>query len=493
MNGEVLKIALAVLRIFIDSHNKGNECTLGLEALNNQVCRNMSRSSKKDRQKTRAHMVSALQALTDKRILFMGTEKWSDDPLARPKEKQTKYVYGLTHAALDHITRTSKNVEGHSAQSKIALMDLLAAFNAIKPQNEEQMRIQPPPAVLVETISAIVEKESDVTTRSTNITVSANNNNVQRLVSEIRGMRWHNASSPANLLGALRQQTALSAASGVNAPDVQFEPHKLKDAAARLVACGCAAYARTSTVSSDTRNTSLKQSGLYLTDLGLSVAEAGDFQDNRETHQRYVKKKIKATSMVKNSKKTFAVAPQSTNTMMEIRLSNGTIVPCRSAEEAAAFCLAVGGHSTQSAGVPAVETPEEPTTLSLDDTIAQIVSPTVQALCQAIATADSTEGAPDGLDTVFLCHAITTVHNIVSALKHVVRERLADGQRFSANDIADYGAQVALDMEQLAAGKSRKLTLLSLERERSDLPTTRWQSDKLEPVIWRHVSNLVGK
>ena len=161
------------------------------------------------------------------------------------------------------------------------------------------------------------------------------------------------------------------------------------------------------------------------------------------------------------------------------------------AEEAAAFCLAVSGHSAPQGLVSAAETPDEPATLSLDATIAQIVAPTVQALCQAIA--DANGHAPDGLDTVFLCHAITTVHNVVSALKHVVRERLADGQRFPAKDIVDYGAQVALDMEQLQAGKSRKLTLLSLERERSDLPTTRWQSDKLEQVIWQHVSNLVGK
>lgn len=493
MNGEILKIGLAVLRIFIDCHNKGNECTLGLEALNNQVCRNMSRSSKKDRQRTRVHMVSALQALTDKRILFMGTEKWSDDPLGRPKEKQTKYVYGLTNAALDHITMTSANVEGHSAQSKIALMDLLASFRVIKPQNEEQMRFNPPPAVLAETITAIVEKESDVTTRSANITVSANNNNVQRLVSEIRNAAWHNASSPANLVGALRQKNANTPARGVNAPDLQFEPHKLKDAAARLLACGVAVYAKTSTVNSDTRNTSLKQSGLYLTELGVAVAEAGDFRDNREPHERYIKKKMKAGQMVKNSKKTLAVIPQSTGTAMEVRLPNGTVVPCRNAEEAAAFCLAVSGRPAPQGFVNAATTPDEPATLSLDATIAQIVSPTVQALCQAIADADSSKDAPEGLDTVFLCHAITTVHNIVSALKHVVRERLADGQRFSAKEIVDYGAQVALDMEQLQEGKSRKLTLLSLERERSDLPTTRWQSDKLEPVIWRHVSNLVGK
>jgi hypothetical protein len=491
MNGEVLKIALAVLRIFIDCHNKGNECTLGLEALNNQVCRNMSRSSKKDKQRTRAHMVSALKDMTDSGILFIGAEDWSDDKLARPKEKRSKNIYGLTHAALDHITLKSTNVEGHSATSKIALMDLLDAFDTVQPQTEEKMRSNPPPAVLVETTSAIVEKDPDVNTRSANTTVSVTNHNVQRLVSEIRNATWYNVSSPSNLMGALRQRNAISPATGVNAPDVQFEPHKLKDAAARLLACGCAVYAKTSTVSSDKRNTSLKQTGLYLTELGAAVAEAGDFQDTRPQTERYVKRKIKATPMVKNSKKTAVVEPAG-GAGIELRLPDGSIVPFNSAEEAAAFWSAI--VKRPDAATPAAEPEQETeTTLPLDATIARIVAPTVQALCQAIADADSTEDAPDGLDTVFLCHAITTVHNIVSGLKHVVRERLADGQRFSAEDIVDYGAQVALDMEQLEAGKSRELTMLSLERERSDLPTTRWQSDKLEPVIWQHVDKLVGK
>jgi hypothetical protein len=313
MNKETFRTLVAVLRVFVDAVNRGNDGTFHANEITQQVCRALQRRKDKEKKNTHGYVITALRAMKAKQILFEAIDEWGDDPLRRPKAVENRRTFGLTKTALDYLT-SDNNLRGYSVQSEIVLTSMLAEFGVIQSAQREFSYV--PPA-LEKTVRAIEQKEPITATTQTDsmeVTLTATNedNNIQRLVATVRNRSadWGSVGTPADLLGGL---LALERAGEINDnipasaakllwPDSRrqnykdvcnfLKQHNIIAAFEERKRPGDAAGAR--------------PYGLKLTPLGRAVALAGNFVDTRpaseRTHTRAGNAKNKPLMLKRNEK-----------------------------------------------------------------------------------------------------------------------------------------------------------------------------------------------
>lgn len=469
MNKETQKILFAVLRVFVDDINRGNDNTLHAHEITNQVCRALHRRKEKEKKNTHTHVVTALRALKAKRILFEAIDDWSDDRLARPKSVEKRSAFGLTRPALEYLTDVEKLKE-YSAKSDAALSAMLAEFGVITPKQKE---ISVVPAVLVETIQAIEQKENMANNEESPV---ASDNNVRRIAAEIKNFPFLSAFTPARLLGALRAINATSVESACSAADIGWEPHKIQNASPALAARGLVAWRHEVPLQPKNRAAATKRMGIYLTDLGRRVAEEGNFYDVIPDNERWSYSTQKQGIMLKNSKKSESVRPTGQPGQVTIRLPNGTTITGDVAT-AMEFYQRTGQSPPN-----AVEHDVKPTTntLGVYETITAFVTDIARAAAASIERM-SHAALPDGavaekVDPMSLSFAVTQATYIMHDLKYELAEVLCAaedpngvGGEIDMKRLQDYFAGIELAAEEILRGGSRSLPSLKPDA-RTTLP-----------------------
>ena len=491
MTTELSKVTFAVLRVFIDAFNKQNNCTFHLDDVNNEVCRALHRGSRKEKKQTRPFVLTTLRALVAKKILFAGRDDWSDDKLARPKPLEVKDVYGLTYAAIDYMTLAKDGP--YSIKSKTGLEKLLAAFD-VAPEPEQE----PAPSATLTPKKPVIKTSTENTNIVTTTTVKPDVASVSRALSRIKNLSaaWRNLSTPTCLLACLKTAQAYDAESATSSAKTDWYVRRYQEAADLLIAEGLAETEKRTHTADGVTTT--RNYGLWLTPLGAAVVEVGAFTDNRpDTEPRFSAgtkhTEEKTGSMLKNSKKqTPATTPPTTSGDFIRVMIGGQVVTVHKDD-----VPKLAAQAEQTTAEETATGPRAKMTLPLDRTIAFVVTGMTNALCKVVSDLAVTEIAPgqnaEDVDNVALYHSLTKFQEVVSAMKHALRECLKSQQTFPAQAMLDYSSQVALDMEELAAGRARKITLLSLESARPDLPGLNIKNKNLEKVLWTEVQEFVGK
>jgi hypothetical protein len=483
MKKDTFKIFVAIVRAFADYLNKGNDATLRADEIHNFVCRHLRYAKTKDKKMVRGIVMQGLNTLRAKKILYAEVELPENDVLSRPKSVEARTIYGLTHDAFAYLTVGLK-LPKYSVTGEQTITNLLNRFGIFPDAQQVDTRIipaVPAPAAAVIPPPVVVEDTPPVTP-STEAELEPNrfSNNVQRVAAEVRNIRWRNTHTPAALLGALRAARAFSNDARVYSPGINWDGHKATEAAEQLHARGLLEWAVIAAVKSDYRNTTHKRHGMYLTELGRQVADAGDFVDNRPPEPHRVKEQ-KMGDMLKGAKKAAAVpqhaapaaaveANVTADNPYAVTLRDGSVVRCATPAAALELARQVAAMADPAA-TPAPETSATPVAvaepvrimLSEDQTIARVVAPTSTELfarVKALADAQLPTGeTAETVNALALYHALTQLAYVIAGLKYVVSQRLDDNAEFDVSNFDDYVAQLQLDMEQLERGQARQLTV----------------------------------
>lgn len=329
MQEKTLKILVAVLRVFVVAVNRGNPITLHENEVVNQVCRGLHKKKEKEIKNTRKLVVFAIRTLKDARVLYEALDSWSNDKLNWAKPLAEKKFFGLTDPALKYIDEHM--LAGVNTQSSQFLVDMLRADEfKILPKTTPAVTVtgivSTPPA-LIETVAAIKQEQPQVEptavpekTTPANANSGASSHNVQRLITTVRNesASWTSQSTPSDLLGGLYEYYLANEGENANtASAIKLGwPERRRDIYRESVRflkrhglVDNLEYRRTP------GSNKLQAYGIKLTDLGLEVADAGEFKDARPLSERIGATpgdaKIAArknTPMLKGQKKTDAIA-----------------------------------------------------------------------------------------------------------------------------------------------------------------------------------------
>jgi hypothetical protein len=308
MNKETFKTLLAVLRVFVSAVNRGHDSTLHAHEVTNEVCRIFQRRKDSEKKNTHGFVVAALRALKAKQILFEAIDDWSDDRLNRPKAAEHKRTFGLTIPALDYLT-SERNSTDYSGKSDALLTNMLAYFDVIPRQQNPNTVV---PAVLVETVRRIEQKEKVMTEKHTLADTTPADNNVQRLVATVNNTsdKWLTNSTPRDLLGGL---LALEQSGETNENVPASTAKLLWPDSKRTNYVAAREFLRQHNLIDSFKecknphdSNSTRPYGIKLTALGREVAVAGEFKDERPAAERWhtkAKNGGKNATMIKGNKK----------------------------------------------------------------------------------------------------------------------------------------------------------------------------------------------
>lgn len=451
MNREMAKIVYAVLRVFLDAFNRGTGNALHAKEITEQVCKHLQRRKDKEKKNTHGYVIAALKALKHHEVVFEAVDDWGNDKLHTSKPVEGRKIFALTADVVDFITRGDL-MDGYSASSQRVLAAVLEEFGVTKPASSPQPIVVP--AALVETVSTIQHKAAEAASSQgamTPMSVSASNNNVQRLVAEIRNAGRVGQNAPSHLLGAVHAAGAHSPERGVSFSDVAFNPNVGAKIRQPLMARGLLAHREEGEIHYKGKPTVAKLAGMYLTPLGRQVAEAGGFVDDRPENLKYYRP----------SQSKFGRMVRRPDTAQPATAVDNTTLEALRAEIAALRAAVAGGtvppaETQPNGGVtvrPAVKT------LGRYRTIGAIVAATVSAIVARIDALRSEDDATAlNVDAAGL--AMVEVDHVVAGLKCYLYSCARGEREFDPALLRDYAAQVELDAEQLDA--QRQLSVLGL-------------------------------
>lgn len=299
MQEKTLKILVAVLRVFVGSVDRGNPITLHEHEVINQVCRGLHKRKEKEIKNTRGLVVFAIRTLKGARVLYEAVDSWSDDKLNRPKSLSEKKLFGLTDPALRYIEEHM--LAGVNTRGNQFLIDMMRADEfKILPKTATTVTVtglvSTPPA-LIETVAAIKQeqKQEETTPVPRENTPAAENSaashNVQRLITTVRNKSasWPSQSTPSDLLGGLYEHYLANEGENANAASAiklgwpERRRRVYRDAVKFLKSHGLVEDLASRRAPGSNK---LRAYGVKLTDLGLEVADAGEFKDTRPAAER---------------------------------------------------------------------------------------------------------------------------------------------------------------------------------------------------------------
>jgi hypothetical protein len=453
MNREMAKIVYAVLRVFLDAYNRGTGNALHAKEITEQVCKQLQRRKEKEKKNTHGYVVTALKALKNKQVVFEAVDDWGNDKLHTAKPVEGRKIFALTADVVDFLTRGDL-MPGYSTGSQRVLNAVLTEFDVIAPATGAAPIVVP--SALVETVSTIqnkaafaAESQGAMTPMSTMSTVT--DNNIQRLVAEIRNASRVGGNTPAQLLGALNAAAAHSIERAVSFSALEFNCNVGAKVRQILIDRGLLAHREEREVNYKHRPHTPQLLGMYLTPLGLQVAEAGGFVDDRKPNEKYHRpSQSKYGRMVRT--------PALSQPLPASPAENGGDLAALRAEIAALRAAMTGF-----APPPHVETasprvtPPPVKTIGRYQTIGAIVTATVNAIVSRIE-ALQTENGSTALNVDAAGLAMVEVDHVVAGLKCYLYSCARGEREFDANFLRDYAAQVELDAEQLDA--ARRLPVL---------------------------------
>lgn len=461
MTKETLKTFVAVLRVFVGAINKGNAITLHENEISNQVCRGLHKRKEKEIKHTRNMVGFVIKSLKSGRILYEAVDSWADDKLHRAKPLADKRLFGLTDAAI-------KYVEDHivldlPTMSDQFLLDML---------RDDQFGVLPPeraaagatvPAVLVEAVETI--KQETVPQKEKETPPMQTNNNVARIVSEVRNIGpVCRDKSPERLLGALLQVSAFDEAAAAVAESIGWDPHTIKPCRDAIKHLNLLGVKQVMQVNLPGVGVHERHKGIFLTPLGRQVAEAGKFEDHVSPEQRWSRydKKKKSSPLLKNSKKP---APAPTRGNIAVALPDGVVVYCSTATEAMAIrrefaesTAASGTVAEPAEATTAVAVVARPKMLGLYATIGTVLQAFTNSLCSAIVGLEAAENM-DTVNVDGVSCALTEVQHVMNGLKSYVNRCVRENKPIDVKLLQDYAAQVELDVERIA--EQREISVLA--------------------------------
>lgn len=294
MQEKTLKILVAVLRVFVGSADRGNTITLHENEIINQVCRGMHKRKEKEIKNMRGMIVFAVRALKGGRILYEAFDSWSDDKLNRPKSISEKKLFGLTDIALKYIEEHM--IVGVNTQSNQFLIDMLQSDEfKILPKQPPQITVDSAPAALVETVNAIKQEQKQelmaMPAQNTNEPKQSASHNVQRLITTVRNRTagWGSQSTPADLLGGLYEYYLANEGENANSASMiklGWPEHRRRVYRLAMAFLKSHGLVEDLSMRRTPGTNKLRPYGIKLTDLGLEVADAGDFKDLRPPSER---------------------------------------------------------------------------------------------------------------------------------------------------------------------------------------------------------------
>lgn len=522
------KIMLHILQVFIASFNKGLDETLCAAEIKTAVCRAARKISPRDKQSTRDVTDRALKQLVRCGVLFRTVLDVPRDKIGHRINGEIRHLYTLSKDSWNYLKKNTSVSEKTANLRFDFIRTMLEHFgaipsvqtilpvvleNTIAEIRRENTTAQPagprtiPPAAAVSQPASetpvihVFTENTNIVTTDVDVLAAAS---VDRALSRIKSFSasWHvghsNASPPTCLLACLETAKAYDVASATSSAKIDWCVRRYQLAAELLVSERLAETTKRTRVINGVTTT--RNYRLWLTPLGTAVARAGKFMDSRpDTEPRFsasmgIHSNEGTTSMLKNSKKQASGTALPTVSTDFIRVMIGNQVVTVHKDDVPKLAL----HAEQETKEETAPAINAQMTLSLDKTLAFVLTDMTTALCKTIADLAVVEIAPgqtaDSVDKECLYHALTKFSDIITGVKHVLRECLKNEQDFPACNMPNYGSQVALDMEELAAGRSRQVTMLSLADSRPDLPAKNiTKQANLERVLWTELESLVSQ
>jgi hypothetical protein len=309
------------------------------------------------------------------------------------------------------------------------------------------------------------------------------------LVETIKTCDWTSPYTPALLLGALRVLGAVSAETSVTSKQINWDAHKVSDAADVLADYGLITWAYTSQRHSRKRKFKKPaRSRPYLTPLGQRVAELGEFTapvQPRETP-------VRESPMLKNGKKQAA---PSTTDMVEVTLPNGqkAHLPQAILDVLSTMVPQPVSEPEQPVAAAPVKPPRRPK-LSREQTIGFLTPDVVTLLCRKIAELQTAKisdtRSAEEINKRGLYHALNVLLSVIRGMRNHLRAHLANDVRqgetpFDPSLLGEYAEWFVLSMEELAAKRSRDIPVMALDDESRKLPVYRLQGEEaLHDVKW---------
>lgn len=483
MEGDLVNVAINVLRIFVRGIVRGNNLTFHLDELHTELCRSMCKTKKKDRDKLRGRLLAVLNALTAKNVLVLNYDNWTARNAPQIKSKDKKKVYGLTNSAALFLEEQKNN--DFALESADCIKNVLAHFDVISA-----------PEIPVTTAAEIAEPPAEVTAPETinetereampliintagepyeHLTIKdfsrltedqraailigvLESNTKDELVARVKGdsAKWSTDSTPADLLGGLAEfyggtmtyetVNKVASAAKLGWPDTKRPRYQ----ACRDYLAGLNLVRPAETRSDSKSETGLRGHGLTLTVLGFVVAQ--NFKDERPAQERagvirYPYARSKVGPMTKNKKEKKA--------MSAISIDNPQIkaIVAQLVKEQVAAAL---GQSSVAADAAVTVTRIK--RLPRYETIGALVKSTISGFCSALVGLNKPGDTPKtadinstDIDSVFC--AITEIERRLQAMKIYVGNCIASGTELDENKINDYNALISLQCETLERDK----------------------------------------
>lgn len=533
------KIMFHVLQVFIVGVNKGLDETLCAAEIKTAVCRAARKISPRDKQSTCDITDRVLKQLVKCGVLFRTVLDGQRDRIGHRVHSEIRHLYTLSKDSWNYLKKNTSVSEKTANLKFDFIRTLLTHFNAIQSSQvllpimvdktiaeikRENTTAQP---AVVHAIPAAETPVSHVFTENTRavptkievpfISVVGKSRDelpddqlkalqsIERALSRVKSFSasWHvlpaNASPPTCLLACLATAEAYDVASATSCEKIDWCYRRYQLAAELLISEKLVATTKRMRVVKGI--TIACNYRLWLTPLGKAVARAGKFTDSRPDTEPHFNANLDphfeegTTSMLKNSKKQASGTALPTVSTDFIRVMIGNQVVTVHKDDVPKLALHADQAIAEEEVAPAISAQM---TLSLDKTLAFVLTDMTTALCKTIADLAVIEIAPgqnaDGVHNVHLYHALTKFTDLIISVKHALLECDKNKKPFPASNMPNYGSQVALDMEELAAGRSRQVTMLSIVQSRPDLPHRNiTEKANLKRVLWAELESLVNQ
>lgn len=470
MKPQTVNVLKEIVRFFIGCYGRGNACTANTSTIHTEVCKQLKITRQANKNNHYGVVVECLRVLKRKVVLFETMTPKENDVLNKSIAVDNRAVYGLTNAVEDYLTRPETPGETPiSITSDRYVTSLLQHFDVLPKPHD--IRVEEPP-----------QEETGTMT---------GDNNVERLVATIKNISktWMNRSTPADLLGGLYAYGAFDAAHHASAAKLGWQPksHKHSRAAKILARHGLVAWggARPRTMA-DGRVTECNY-GIHLTPLGIEVAIAGGFKDERPEGEIF--DKVPELNMT---------ISQKTGPMLKNQKQEESLTPAVAAQAAASADMTLMREiaalrerlAVLETKTAAVEEKEElpaaapkPHCYSDVATAAIVLShvvPAISAAVNKLIDPPETEDPTTGVNSDGLYVALTELEKIVHGVKAYVSECIAEGTHVDQEQVARYADDCRRAAENLDG--ERRIPLMG-----SRLMTKRYLAgdEAITRYIWR--------
>lgn len=273
MKPQTVHVIKEIVRFFIGCYNRGNATTANTKTVHAEICKQLKITRQANKNNHYGLVVECLRVLKSKIVLFETTAPKENDVLHEIVTVDNRRIYGLTSAAEKYLTDPVKPGEEELPMCSDKFITKMLQHFDVLPQSTGRQSVQQPEE---ETMPA---------------------NNIERLVATVRNRSaaWPAKSTPADFLGgmyALSQQTTgdtadmLASAEKLDWPDRPISRRQNYTACRDfLIQQGLLASGGERKRRQGNREISVLY-GVKLTPLGIEVAIAGDFKDQRPAAER---------------------------------------------------------------------------------------------------------------------------------------------------------------------------------------------------------------